>query len=955
MSRYSHGHRHRRAVTRALLLVLIAFGCGSEVALAQAVANVGGVVIDDSGAILPGATVTVTNKANGSTQVLVTGPEGNYRAVALQPAPYTIKVEMPGFVLQERTVTLTVGANATVDFKLSVAALQETVTVSGAVPLVEVSKSELSSVVQENQIATLPNLGRNFLDLAQLLPGSAPDNSTVHFFNTTKFGGPADQRNGFTTLIDGGDIDDAIWGSTTVNFTQEAVQEFRVLRNQFDAEYGGALAAVVSVVSKSGTNQYSGSAMYFGRDEALSAKNYFAPTKPPFSQKRFGGSFGGPIVQNRNHFFVAYENNRQTTSKIIALPPTNPFAAQENGVFPSGSKNQMFDTKVDHQFNDQHSLTVRYAYDNQSYQRTQQVSSDSNQVDEFSKTHSVIGEEHWILSQQTVNALRVHYYNQNVGNTVYSQDVGIQRPSVTTGKPPYFPQFFPRDKTTIYDTMYINLPKHDLKFGGALGIAATSFDAHVFEHGLFTFITDAPFDPNDSTTWPVFLNIANPGYFTYKSKQITLFVDDTWRVGPRVRLNLGLRYDLDTNLRDNDFYYGLLKDPSWAGLDNFVSSDRGNDYTGIQPRVGFTWDLNGTGNVILRGGYGKYLTRNRPWFQVYAESTFLTRSATIFDPELLRHFPDVNAVLGGKSLDEFIAAGGTKSPFLIGNDSRLPYTLNASLGVGWQINGNTALDIDYIHDRGYNELGSTDRNLPPSGPISDTNPRPVAGYSTVAVMENYTKSYYDTLDTQFRTRFKRVDNLLISYSFSRTYRDGVEFYGDFRGTQRTPNERGYNNTDQRHNFAVSAATNLPWDIQISGVGKFVSGSPMVVQAGFDLDGDGSIQYDRPPGLEHTVGRSHVDSDIQIINQFRASLGLPPIDPSLMKLDPFISVDARITKAIRLGGTRRLDLFFEGYNLTNYVNFTPYTLNPYMNSPASFLVRNGARDGRQAQWGLRYAF
>src|SRR4029453_5189537 len=120
-------------------------------------------------------------------------------------------------------------------------------------------------------------------ELAQLLPGSAPDNSRVQFFNPTKFGGSADQRNGWSTVIDGGDLDDAIWGSTTTNFTQEAVQEFRVLRNQFDAEYGGALAAVVSVVSKSGTNQYSGSAMYFGRDEALSAKNYFAPTKPPFS------------------------------------------------------------------------------------------------------------------------------------------------------------------------------------------------------------------------------------------------------------------------------------------------------------------------------------------------------------------------------------------------------------------------------------------------------------------------------------------------------------------------------------------------------------------------------------------------------------------------------------------------------------------------------------------------
>jgi hypothetical protein len=830
----------------------------------------------------------------------------------------------------------------------------ESVTVSGSAPVIEVTKSELSSVVLSDQVNTLPTIGRNFLELAQLLPGAGPDNSSVQFFNPTKFEGVADQRNGWTSLIDGGDIDDAIWGSSTVNFTQEGVQEFRVLRNQFDAEYGGALSAVVSVVTKSGTNKFSGSGMYFGRDQALEAKNYFATTKPPFSQKRFGGSSGGPIKVNKTHFFAAFEYNEVDTSRIIALPAGNPFAAQENGVFPSGVKNYMFDTKVDHQFSDSHSLTVRYFYDNQALQRTQSVSSDSNQIDEFSKTHSIIGEEHLILSQRAVNEFRVHYYNQNVGNTVYSEDVGIVRPSVETGKPPYFPQFFPRTKTTLYDTLYLNLAKHDLKFGGDLAIANTNFDSHVYENGLFTFTTDAPFDANNPATYPISLQIANPGFFSYKSKQIAGFAEDTWRVAPHVRLNLGVRYDVDTNLRDNDFYNGLLSNPAFAGLNNFVSTNRGNDYSGIQPRVGFTWDVKGTGNLVMRGGFGKYLTRNRPWFQVYAESTFLTSAATIFDPQLLKNFPDVNAVLGGKSLASYLNAGGTKSPFLIGNDSTLPYALNGTFGVGWQVNPNSSLDVDYIHDHGKNELGSTDLNLPPSGPISAANPRPVAGYSTVGVLQNYTQSWYDALETQFRTRFKHVDNLQISYTLSRSYRDGVEFYGDFRGTQRTPFEQGYNNTDQRHNLTLSGATTLPGLIQLSAIGKFISGGPMLVQAGYDIDGDGSVQYDKPAGLTHTVGRGNVDQQLQIINNLRAQLGLPAVPASLLNLDPYVSIDGRLTKIIPLGGNRRLDLFFEGYNLTNHVNFTPFSLNPNINS-TSFLIRNGARDGRQAQWGLRYNF
>ena len=157
----------------------------------------------------------------------------------------------------------------------------------------------------------------------------------------TLFRGLADQRNGFTTLIDGGDIDDAIWGNPTINIPQDAVQEFKVFRNQFDAEYGSALAAVVSVVTKSGTNALAGTASYFGRDKALNSKNYFAVgEKPTFNQTRFGGTLGGPIARNRTHFFASYEHNELNTVKIISLPAINPFAASNNGEFPSGSRNQ---------------------------------------------------------------------------------------------------------------------------------------------------------------------------------------------------------------------------------------------------------------------------------------------------------------------------------------------------------------------------------------------------------------------------------------------------------------------------------------------------------------------------------------------------------------------------------------------------------------------------------------
>ena len=287
-------------------------------------ANVGGAVTDDSGAVVPGVTVTMTHVANGRTLVMTTGDQGDYRAVALQPGDYRFVVERSGFMPETRLVTLLVGANPILDFKLRLAGVESRAVVRAAIPLVEVGRSQPSSAITKGEIDQLPVFGRNFLVLAQLLPGSAPIASTVGRFAVTKFGGPADQRSGYTTLIDGGDIDDAQWGSPTINVGMDAVQEFKVFRNQFDAQYGHALNAVVSVATRSGTNQLSGTAFYFGRDDALNARNFFASSKPPFNEYRLGASFGGPLLRDRTHFFGTYERDRVDTVRIIALPFLNP-------------------------------------------------------------------------------------------------------------------------------------------------------------------------------------------------------------------------------------------------------------------------------------------------------------------------------------------------------------------------------------------------------------------------------------------------------------------------------------------------------------------------------------------------------------------------------------------------------------------------------------------------------
>jgi hypothetical protein len=934
----------------ALVIALAVLGWGAP-ASAQVGGNVSGVAKDQSGAALPGVTITITNKNNGAVQTLVTGPEGNYRAVNLQPAPYDVVAELSGFATARKSITLLVGTDGTVDFLLGVATLTESITVRGESPLVEVTKSQPSSVIVGEQLSTLPVLDRNFLVLAQLMPGAAPLTGVSSRFAVTKFGGVADQRNGYTTLIDGGTVDDATWGSPVINMTQDAVQEFKVFRNQFDAEYGAALNAVVNVVSKSGTNLFGGTGYYFGRDKALNAQNAKATTKPPFNQARTGGTFGGPFVLNKTHFFTAYEFLNINRAAIVALPANNPFALQQNGNYPYRVTEHLFDTKVDHRFNDAHSVTVRYAYDNQTTPTGGPANSSGTQID-YSKSHSIVAAHNWIMSQSRVNTLRVHLLNHNLESLPTNYDLGINRPSYSFGQNGVDPQSFPRRNISLFETMYVNTPKHDIKLGAELTAASSHFDAHFVEHGRFTFLTDLPFDAANPQTWPFSFEQQTPGFYEYRSKQVAAYFQDDWRVLDRVRLNLGLRYDVDTNLRNNQFYTELLANPLYVNLDRFVSSDRGNDLDNIQPRLGATWDTRGNGRLVVRAGFGRYVTRNRPWFQETSMDKSLGFVVRITDPQLLRNYPDISSVLGGKTVSQFVSAGGARSLYLIGNNYQLPYSWTTTGGFGWQLNAVTSFDVDYVHNYSTDQLGTTDANLPATGAISATNPRPVPQYSQVGVLANFGKSWYNALELQLRTRVRGTDNLQVSYAFSRSTLDGVTFYSTYRGTERTPQQDGYNPTDTPHNLSVAASTSLPLKFQVSGVFRMLSGGPLAVTSGVDLDGDLNTQGDRPRGLPPVVGRGDVEQQLAIINAYRATRGQLPVDPALLKPDPIFVLDLRITKVFPVGNRRRLEAFLEGYNVSNYVTLTGGSSNMGL---ASFLIRTGARDARQVQWGGRFVF
>ena len=320
----------------------------------------------------------------------------------------------------------------------------------------------------------------------------------------------------------------------------------------------------------------------------------------------------------------------------------------------------------------------------------------------------------------------------------------------------------PRTKVGLSDTIYIHTAHHEVKFGGEIAISTHDFDAHVLEYGLFQFQNDAPFDENVPSTWPFTFQQQKPTVSTYRSRELAGFFQDDWRIGDRFRINAGVRYDIDLNLRLNEFYGSMLGDPSMVGLDLFLTPDRGTDSNNVQPRVGGTWDARGDGRVIIRGGSGLYVTRNRPWYQLRSMNQFDSSVVRITDPTLLRNYPDINAVLGGRSLDSFVAAGGPRQlGTVIPDDFVQPYAVNTTAGVGWQLTDTAALDIDYVHSYADHQIGSTDRNLPPSGAITTANPRPVPQFAQVVMLENFTTSWYDALETQFRGHLGTRDSFQV--------------------------------------------------------------------------------------------------------------------------------------------------------------------------------------------------
>ncbi|HKC89384.1 MAG TPA: carboxypeptidase-like regulatory domain-containing protein, partial [Blastocatellia bacterium] len=372
---------NRKGLLIAALMALLA----SAVALGQTpTATLSGVVRDASGALVPNVKITAKNASTGATRDTMTDSEGRYSLTNLGPGQYEVRAERAGFKTAAQSgVILTVGGAAVLDLTIQIGEVSEIVEVKQEEPLIEPTKAELSRVVNERSIESLPIIGRNFVDFAKLSSGVAPgrENTGGGAFKEpdTGVGSAAAPRLTFggqselstLILVDGADNIQNATGLPRVTPSQEAVREFRVLNSTFLAEYGRALGGFVNIVTKSGTNSYNGSVYYFGLNDELNAQPLLTGPNPVLRQNQYGATIGGPLRKDKTFFFGNYEGQRRAESNkfssvilnnLDAINVTKRFfgLTEERTDILRANDYDGFLTKLDHKLTTNNDLSIRY-------------------------------------------------------------------------------------------------------------------------------------------------------------------------------------------------------------------------------------------------------------------------------------------------------------------------------------------------------------------------------------------------------------------------------------------------------------------------------------------------------------------------------------------------------------------------------------------------------------------
>jgi hypothetical protein len=906
-------------------------------------------VVDPTGGVVPGAQVTARHLDTNVRTDSVTDQDGRFRFPYLRVGRYEIVVTQPGFTPATRVLMLTAGGAFELPVSLAVGGVDAAVTVSAEATVLEAARSQIAATVSDAEVQRLPLNGRSFLEIALLVPGVSPTNvaSTQLFPETSAVPGVslsvASQRNlSNNFIVDGLSANDDAAALSGITYTADAVEQFQVITSGGQAELGRAIGGFVNVVTRSGTNRLQGTAYEYFRDDRLNAKNPLSGTKLPMRQSQYGGSLGGPIVRDRTFYFFNVEQRRLDQTGLSTVPQATVDVINARldavgyrgprvatGVYPNPIDSTNLLAKVDHRVSGRDQFTLRYSL----YDITAENSRGAGGLNTPSASTALDNLDQAIavgntlaLSTRTVLETRAQFAHGDL----QAPPTDLTGPAVSIAGVASFGRGS-GSPTARVSTLYqvVNNLSHQA-------------GAHALRAGADVLYNDVVITyPRQASGSYTFSSLANFLSGTYNNSGFTqtfgvsripqtnpnvgLYVQDEWKVGTSVTLNLGVRYDLQ--------------------FIETIDTDR----TNVSPRAGVAWTPSASRRTVVRGSAGLFYDR----VPLRAVANALLSAGNTTDVGNLRQISvSLSPTQAGAPVFPNILPGVVPAvtlPNLTTMDRQLQNASSrqASVEVEQQVGERGTLSVGYQYLRGTGLLLSVNQNVPgcvASGTNNGCRPNP--DYANNSQYSSEGSSNYHGLHLAFQQRPTAWGSYRVSYTLSTSMNNlGEFFFSSPIDPLDISKDWGRSDDDQRHRLVVFGTVNTPMTPAANAWEAFSHG----FQASAMLQRYSALPLNITSGVttvQGTAGRPIVNGEFIERN---AGVG-----------NDFFSLNLRLSRSFRVGGRAQIEALVEGFNLTNRTNVVTRNGNfgagAYPASPSpTFGQITAVGEPRSAQFGLRVRF
>ena len=902
-----------------------------------ATSTLSGRILDPQDAVIVDAKITATSKTTGLQRQTKSNDEGLFTITNLPPGEYEVKIEAIGFKTTVfQSVELAVGQVVNLNVSLGVGRPEERVDLTlASTPLVNTTESVVDSVVNSRTIENLPLNGRNFLELALLIPGNSPaptfDPTKT---NTVLISSAGQLGRGGNVTVDGADNNDDVVGGSLINISQDAIQEFQIATNRFSAELGRSGSSIINIVTKSGGNDLHGSTSFFFRDrnlQGLPATFDRSNPDPPFDREQFSAVAGGAIQKNKIFWFGSYEYRNQDGAILVGERDVATRSIKRG--FADAPLNDLLASgRGDWIASDADRLNFRY-----SIERVEGIGASTliRPIGSASQRQALKNNYQAFLTNWThlFSPRVVNNFNFNVTNFINQTDPvevspQLTFPSIQDGSSFRVPQQTKMNRLQFSDTLSLIKGTHNFHFGADIQRIDAEFDLRVFQQGRVELVQDfAEFDHNgdgriddNDLLFAVTLRSATPERSLFlpgtDNNYYAFFVQDDWKVHPQITFNLGLRYELDTDVKNinrvNELNPLILP---------FLSGTRERDKNNFAPRVGFNWATKNS-RTSIHGGYGIYYDRITLEVQSLergldgrALAIEVRAGNVFFVDQNTGQFPPFAPNIQNPFTGFVLPGAGAGGINIIDNGLQNPMVQHMNLGIQQEVSKDLVARVDYLHNFGTHFI--IGRRI---GTVF--NPV-VGGPDSVINIESSVQTKYDGLLVSLEKRFSNRYQFRASYTLSKAFNyandDQIPFSNGPVNPDNIRLEYGPAPNDQRHRFTFSGIFELPAGLQLAPIWTLASGVPMDI-----LLPDGSS---RIPSLQRNAGGrlfktgAELNRFIETVNAGGGVNGqpLPLVNDNARFNDSFNSFDLRLTKSFRFGERVRFDPIVEVFNLFNVVN------------------------------------